>query len=97
MDVAMLYYKKTGIALNFVPLYIAPCMKKAYIGKGIVFNGEHPIEEERRRISAYLSSEITELARSLPRHVVVPYRNIPKKYYVTNQDIREVPNEKACR
>lgn len=95
VDVAMLYYKKTGMALTFVPVYIAPRMRKMYIGKGIVFNGEKPMEEERKRISAYLSAEITEIARSLPLHVVVPYRNIPKKYYLTNKDIGEVPNEKT--
>lgn len=97
VDVAMLYYKKTGIALTFVPFYLAPRMKKLYIGKGIVFNGDNKIEEERKRIAAHLASEITEIARELPQHVVVPYRNIPKKYYLTNKDIREVPNEKARR
>lgn len=97
VDVAMLYYKKTGISLTFVPFYLAPRMRKLYIGKGIVFNAENPIEEERKRITAYLAAEITEMAQNLPQHVVVPYRNIPKKYYLTNQDIGEVPNEKARR
>lgn len=91
IDIAKLYYKKTGIALTFVPMYIAPKMKKMYIGKGIVFNGENGIEEERKRISEYLSDEITDIARNLPPHTVVPYRNIPKKYYLTNKDITEVP------
>lgn len=91
IDVAKLYYKKTGIALTFVPMYIAPKLKKMYIGKGICFRGENPIEEERKRISAYLADEITDMARNLPVHTVVPYRNIPKKYYLTNKDITEVP------
>lgn len=91
IDIAKLYYKKTGTALTFVPMYIAPKLKKMYIGKGIVFNSENPIEEERKRISSYLADEITDIARSLPLHTVVPYRNIPKKYYLTNQDITEVP------
>ena len=91
IDVAKLYYKKTGIALTFVPMYIAPKLKKMYIGKGICFQGENPIEEERKRISAYLADEITDMARSLPVHTIVPYRNIPKKFYLTNKDITEVP------
>lgn len=91
IDIAKLYYKKTGIALTFVPMYIAPKLKKMYIGRGIVFNADNPIEEERKRISSYLADEITDIARSLPLHTVVPYRNIPKKYYLTNQDITEVP------
>lgn len=95
IDIARLYYKKTGIPLTFVPVYIAPRLRKLYIGKGIVFEAENPIEEERKRISGYLSEEITEMARKLPLHTVVPYRNIPRKYYLTNKDITEVPHEKT--
>lgn len=91
VDVAKLYYKKTGIEITFVPMYVAPKLKKLYIGKGIVFNGENDIKEERKRITAYLSDEITATARRLPRHTVIPYRNIPKKHYLTNQDVTEVP------
>ena len=91
IDVAKLYYKKTGISLTFVPMYIAPKLKKIYIGKGIVFDNENNIDEERKKISAYLSDEITRIARELPLHTVVPYRNIPKRYYLTNKDITEVP------
>ena len=91
IDVAKLYYKKTGIELTFVPMYIAPKLKKMYIGKGISFNSENSIEEEREKISAYLSEEITDIARNLPKHTVIPYRNIPRRYYLTNKDINEVP------
>ena len=91
IDIAKLYYKKTGVELTFVPMYIAPKLKKMYIGTGINYQSENSIEEERKRISAYLSKEITEIARELPRHTVVPYRNIPKRYYLTNKDIYEVP------
>ena len=62
-----------------------------YIGKGIVFNEKNNIEEERARIATYLSDEITEIARELPSHKVVPYRNIPRRHYLTNKDITEVP------
>ena len=72
-------------------MYIAPKLKKIYIGKGIVFDNENNIDEERKKISAYLSDEITRIARELPLHTVVPYRNIPKRYYLTNKDITEVP------
>lgn len=91
VDVAKLYYKKEGISLMFVPVYIAPKLRKMYIGKGIHFNGEGNIEEERSRICNYLSEEITDIARELPLHTVVPYRNIPKRYYLKNKDITEVP------
>lgn len=97
IDIGKFYYKKTGIALTFVPIYIAPKLKKMYIGKGIVFNPHNNMDEERKRISDYLSGEITDIARNLPLHTVIPYRNIPKKYYLTNKDITEVPNEKTRR
>lgn len=91
IDVAKLYYKKTGIPLTFVPVYIAPKLKKLYIGKGTTFQSDTHINEERTRIATYLSDEITSIARNLPLHTIVPYRNIPKKYYLTNKDITEVP------
>lgn len=91
IDVAKLYYKRTGKELTFVPMYIAPKLKKMYIGKGITFNSQNNANEERKRIADYLSEEITEIARNLPKHTVIPYRNIPKKNYLTNKDITEVP------
>lgn len=91
IDIATLYYKKTGISLTFVPMYIAPKLRKMYIGKGIVFDNSNAIEDEKKRISSYLSDEITDIARNLPLHTVIPYRNIPKKHYLTNKDITEVP------
>lgn len=91
IDVAKLYYKRTGKELTFVPMYIAPKLKKMYIGKGITFNSQNNADEERKRIADYLSEEITEIARNLPKHTVIPYRNIPKKNYLTNKDITEVP------
>lgn len=91
IDIATLYYKKTGISLTFVPMYIAPKLKKMYIGKGIIFDPTQKPEDEKERIATYLSDEITAIARALPLHTVIPYRNIPKKHYLTNKDITEVP------
>ena len=84
VDLARLYYKRTGKKLSFVPLYIAPSLKKMYLGKPIKFSNETPIENERKRICNYLMTEITNIARSLPEHTVIPYRNIPKRYYPKN-------------
>ena len=95
IDVAKLYYKKTGRALSFVPLYIAPKLKTMYFGNPIQFAPDAPIAEERRRICDYLMQEITEIAVSLPEHTVVPYRNIPKKLYPCNipkEETHESPN-----
>ena len=84
IDIARLYYKKTGKALPFVPLYIAPTLKKMYIGKPTYFCPDAPMDEERLRIRDYLMSQITEIAEALPLHTIVPYDNIPKKDYPTN-------------
>lgn len=84
IDIARLYYKKTGKALPFVPLYIAPKLKKMYLGAPIYFDPSNPVEEERKRICDYLMEQITDIACALPRHIVVPYRNIPKKDYPFN-------------
>ena len=84
VDIARLYYKRTGKALAFVPLYIAPKLKTMYIGKPIYFCPEGQPQEERKRICSYLMEQITSMACSLPEHIVVPYPNIPKREYKTN-------------
>lgn len=94
IDIAKLYYKKTGKELHFVPLYIAPKLKKMYLGKPIRFCATEPIDAERSRIRKYLMEEITEIAQNLPVHTVVPYRNIPKKDYPSNIS-KESTYEKA--
>lgn len=90
IDIARLYYKKTGKELSFVPLYIAPNLKKMYFGKPVRFSSNAPIEDERRRICDYLMKEISDIAYRLPLHTVVPYRNIRKKDYPTNVPKEEI-------
>ena len=97
IDLAKLYYKKTGRPVHFVPMYIAPTMKKSFVGTPVTFNPDEDFAKEKKRINAYLQEEITKIARDLPEHIVVPYRNMPKKYYITNKAACEVPNEKTCR
>lgn len=86
IDVARMYYRKTGKTLKFVPLYIAPNLKKMYIGSAVTFSPELLIEDERKRITTHLMREITDIAKNLPEHIVVPYKNIPKKEYKTNYE-----------
>ncbi len=85
VDIAKMYYKRTGKALQFVPMYIAPALKKMYIGKAVRFEPEADIKLERGRICSHLMGEISAIGRSLPEHTVVPYRNIPKKLYPSNK------------
>ena len=85
IDIARMYYRKTGVELSFVPTYISPKLKQIHYGKPVKFDHSAPIAEERRRICDYLMNEITSIAESLPEHTVVPYRNIKKKDYPTNK------------
>lgn len=85
IDIAQLYYKKTGKALPFVPLYIAPSLKQLHLGEPIYFDPEAPVDQERSRIKKYLMDTITETAEALPPHRIVPYSNIPKKQYPMNR------------
>ena len=95
IDVAKLYYKKSGKEVPFVPIYLAPALHKMYIGKPIYFSSSNPMDAERQRIKEYLMQEITQIACSLPEHTVVPYPNIPKKEYPRNIP-EEEHNETAC-
>ena len=84
VDLARVYFKRTGKRISFVPLYIAPKLKQMHFGKPIEFDPDMKTEEERRYVCDYLMAEITRLAENLPEHTVIPYRNIPKRLYPKN-------------
>lgn len=90
VNVAKLYYKRTGKAVCFVPMYLAPKIKKMYLGTPVRFDPQAPIETERTRITEKLMEEITAMAVSAPPHKVVPYNNLPARRYPAN-----VPEEGA--
>ena len=90
IDIARLYYKKTGKALAFVPMYIAPKLGKMCLGEPTLFRPDAPMDGERQRILEYLMDSVTGIACALPEHTVVPYRNIPKKDYPSN-----IPSQEA--
>lgn len=87
VDVARMYYRKYKEEISFVPMYTAPHLKTVYLGKPVSFDSSAPIEEERTRICMSMMDGITEIARSLPEHTVVPYPNIPVKEYPSNKDV----------
>ena len=93
IDVAKLYYKRTGKAVCFVPMYLAPKLKKMYFGKPVRFDPEGDIAAERSRVCSYLMEEITAMACALPEHQIVPYRDEPHKKRPTNKGGN---HEKTC-
>ena len=96
VDVAKLYYKRTGREVLFVPLYIAPKLGTMYVGEGVRFDAAKPLEQQRRCIAQTMSQRITTIARDLPAHRVVPYSNIPKRKYPTNLDKEHVYESTCC-
>lgn len=85
VDLARMYYRRCGKPLSFVPLYIAPELCRMCFGPPVTYRPDSPMEEERTRITAHLKREITQTARALPCHTVIPYRNIKKKEYPKNR------------
>ena len=81
VDAARLYRKNTGQELNFVPMYLAPRLKKMVFGRPIRFCAGNSAAKERERISRELKEAITGMALSLPEHTVIPYLNVPKRDY----------------
>ena len=86
VDVAKLYYKRTGREIQFLPLYIAPTRKAMYLGQPVRYCAEESLDQQREEIVNYLMNEITRIAVSLPKHKVVPYANVSKKDYPFNTD-----------
>lgn len=85
IDTARLYYRRTGKALAFVPVYVCPALHRICFGEALRFDPAAPMEDERARIKAELTERITALAEALPRHRVVPYRPQPKKNWPYNR------------
>jgi hypothetical protein len=96
IDLTRFYYKKTGVELSFVPMYLAPRLKTMYFGEPIPFRHDAPIADERRRICDALMDAITDIAVSLPEHTVVPYPNIPKSQYPKNIPLEVYRDEKTA-
>ena len=85
IDLGRMFGHQTGKSLAFVPMYLAPALKKAVFGEPIYYDPAARPDEERRRVCAALQEDITCLARGLPRHRVVPYLNVPRRKYPMNK------------
>lgn len=90
IDLGHLYFRQTGKPLAFMPMYAAPALGKVLFGAPLFYDDAAPRAAERDRIRRGLQDGITRLAQSLPRHRVVPYRNMPKRDYPMS-----LPDEEA--
>ena len=83
-DIGRMYQRQAGAPLAFVPMYVAPGLKKLCFGPPIDYDASASPDAERARLCKALQAAITDMARALPRHRVVPYRNVAKKKYPYN-------------
>lgn len=95
VDVALMYHKKTGKDISFVPFYIAPKLKIGVYGKPVSFDSSNELKSERERICNCLMDEITNIAADLPCHKVVPYPNVSSKNYPMSLPIEVCTDEKT--
>lgn len=79
-----MYARRTGRRLAFVPMYVAPALKKTFFGAPIEYDPDADPREELVRVREALVEAITAMAVAQPRHRVVPYRNIPRRQYPMN-------------
>lgn len=79
VDLAKLYYRRSGKCLRFYPMYVEKKNAVISIGTPIVYDPEQLMEEQREQITAYLADEIDRLARKLPPHKPRPF--LPQIWY----------------
>lgn len=84
VQLARLYAHQAGEALRFVPMYVAPELRTVCFGKPVLLDAAAPNAEAFERVRVELMDAVTDLARSLPRHRMVPYPNLPRSRYLYN-------------
>ena len=85
VHVAKYYYRQTKESVPFVPMYVCPRLKKLVFGEPIWYSPDNSSADEAERICTYLQDSISEIAYKMPKHRVVPYPNVSKKYYPLNE------------
>ena len=84
VNLGQLFARRTGEALSFVPMYVAPRLRKVVFGAPVRYQtGANP-EAERRRVCDALMDAVTALAVAQPRHRMVPYLNLPRRQHPYN-------------
>ena len=86
VDLAAMYARQTGEAVEFIPMYIAPDLKRVCFGRPVAFDRAASLGAERDRVCNALMDAITDMAVGLPSHRVVPYPNMPRSKYRLNRE-----------
>lgn len=90
VNLASMYARQTGRAVDFVPMYVAPKLRRVCLGSPIAFNPDADLSQERRRVCHAMMDAVTDLALALPPHVAVPYPNLPKRSYISTDSLKGV-------
>lgn len=88
INLASLYFRQTGQAVDFVPVYIAPRLRRVCFGVPVAFDPASNHREEGPRVARALMDAVTDLALALPPHVVVPYPNLPKRRFPSTDSMK---------
>ena len=73
VDIARIYYRKTGKKLLFYPVYLNKKLAVISVGVPIAYDPDRSLDEQRCTIAAYLRDNIDRLARQLPAHKPIPF------------------------
>ena len=88
VNLAALYARQTGKPVDFVPMYIAPRLRRVCFGAPVAFDPTADPRTERRRVCEALMDAVTDLAVALPPHVAVPYPNLPRRSYHSTESMK---------
>lgn len=91
VNLARMYRRQTGESVDFVPMYVAPRLRRVCFGSPIAYDPVADPAEEVRRVRDALMDAVTELALALPPHVAVPYPNLPKRGYISTDSKKGGP------
>ena len=71
INIAKIYYEKTGKCLKFYPSYVCQDLRKVVIGEPVQYNPDLPWQKQKQDICCYLENTIKYLADKLPEHKIV--------------------------
>ena len=91
VNLATLYARQTGRAVDFVPMYTAPRLRRVCLGEPVAFDPAADPKAESHRVCRALMDAVTDLALALPHHVAVPYPNLPKRSYISTDSMKGAP------
>jgi len=73
VQIAKIYYERTGKCIKFYPCYIPPGLKSFEVGEPIQYDPNIPMKEQKEIVATYLRDQLDAIARALPPFKPIPY------------------------